>query len=264
MAVKYDDLRVVMLSYLRMHPRDQFNLIGGSIQRFYETEGFQLDETDLENLQQVIHELYLERIFILGSRPMSSGAGAWSWPFYRLTKYGEGVVNNPEYQPHDPTGYLSRIQADLPTIDPAIVRYLEEGVKCYRNNLLLASAVMIGCAAEKAMLLLIDAFGNAIADAEKKAKYGKEVKARMISRKYEALWKRLEPLAQQLPDGLGDDMHVILDRIFDLIRTTRNDAGHPTGKKIERETVHANLLLFPSYCKRVYGLIHHFSHNQVS
>lgn len=263
MAIEYKNLRAVMLDYLKKHSDGDFTLPNEDISQFFDNQGFQLEKSDWMNLQQVIHELYHDRIIFLGQRTGGDNQ-AWSFPWYRLTEYGKQVVNNPEYQPHDPTGYLSRIQADVPTIDPAIIRYLEEGINCYRNNLLLASAVMIGCSAEKAMLLLIDAFGNAIADAEKKAKYGKEVKARMISRKYEALWKRLGPLAQQLPDGLGDDMHVILDRVFDLIRTTRNDAGHPTGKKIERETVHANLLLFPSYCKRVYGLIHHFSHNKVS
>jgi len=30
-------------------------------------------------------------------------------------------------------------------------------------------------------------------------------------------------------------------------------------KAIEREIVHANLLLFPIFSKRVYGLIRHFS-----
>jgi hypothetical protein len=55
----------------------------------------------------------------------------------------------------------------------------------------------------------------------------------------------------------------ILERVFYLIRTARNDAGHPTGRKIEKEVIHANLLLFPSYCKRVYGLIEYFSSNQI-
>ena len=107
---------------------------------------------------------------------------------------------------------------------------------------------MIGCAAEKAMLQLIETLGNAINDAGKKAKFEKDTKTRMISQKYAILWKIIEPLASSLPDELGMDLHVILDRVFDLIRTTRNDAGHPTGKIIEKETVHANFLLFPNYC----------------
>jgi hypothetical protein len=51
----------------------------------------------------------------------------------------------------------------------------------------------------------------------------------------------------------------IIDSTFDIIRTTRNDAGHPSGNIIEKETVHANLLLFPIFCRRIYGLIQQFS-----
>lgn len=35
----------------------------------------------------------------------------------------------------------------------------------------------------------------------------------------------------------------------------RNDAGHPTGIKIEREEANALLLLFPVYAKTAYGLV---------
>jgi hypothetical protein len=264
MPVELGHVREVMLEYLRRSPQGQFNLIGdASLKNLFAEHGFPLQEGDLEKIQQVVHELYLDRIIFLGYSPKALGDGAWNWPFYRLTEYGKMVVNNREYQPHDPDGYLGRLKREIPAVDQVILRYLEEGLTCYKQHLLLASAVMIGGAAEKAMLLLVDAFGNALSDTKAKERYEKETASWLISRKYEALWKRLESLASQLPDGLGDNLHVILDRVFDLIRTTRNDAGHPTGKQIEREAVYANLLLFPGYSKRVYALIDHFSRNKI-
>jgi hypothetical protein len=149
----------------------------------------------------------------------------------------------------------------IPAIHADILRYCEEALLCFRYGALLASAVMLGCAAEKAALLLIDAFGKAIADPTKRAKYEKEIDHWVISTKYKTLWKRLEPLIPTLPQDLGDGLHTILDRVFDLIRVTRNDAGHPTGKAIEREVILGNYILFPSYCKRVYGLIDYFTKN---
>ena len=263
MAVEYHNIRAVMLEYLRSHPDGQFNLIGDkSIFHLFAERGFALDNEDLEILQQVVHELYIEKIIFLGHSPRSTGSGAWSWPFYRLTQHGQKVVNNIEYQPYDPSGYLSRIKAEIPAIDEVIVMYLEECLNCFRSHYLFSAAVMMGCAAEKAILLLVEVFGNAISDPAEQKKYEKETKDWMIRRKYQAVWKRLEPMAPGLPNQLGDDLHTILDRVFDLIRTTRNEAGHPRGKKIEIETMHANLLLFPSYCKRVYGLINHFSSGQ--
>lgn len=122
---------------------------------------------------------------------------------------------------------------------------------------------MPGAALFSPKLQLIETYGKTITDPTKRAKFEADTGERQaISRKYEALWKRLEPLTATL-DSLGHDLHVILDRVFDLIRSTRNDAGHPSGKLIERETVHANLLLFPMYCRRVYGLIEHFAVNPI-
>jgi hypothetical protein len=264
MTVEYKNIRPVVLEYLKKRPKGQFNLIGNqSLKLLFEKYEFPLDEKNMEILQQVIHELYIEKIIYLGDSPNASGAGAWSWPFYRLTQYGEKVVNNTEYQPYDPSGYLLRLKSEMPSIDEVILRYLEESLNCFRANFLFAAAVMIGCAAEKCMILLIEIFAQSILDSTKREKYEKEIDARMISRKYEAIWKRLEPIASSLPNELGNDLHVILDRIFDLIRTSRNEAGHPTGKKVEQEVVHANLILFPSYCRRVYGLIDYFSKSKI-
>lgn len=58
-------------------------------------------------------------------------------------------------------------------------------------------------------------------------------------------------------------MELKLDGIFALIRAARNDGGHPTINDVSRETVHANLLLFPSYCERAYGLIQHLNANAI-
>lgn len=66
-------------------------------------------------------------------------------------------------------------------------------------------------------------------------------------------------MANKLPDALGDNLESIIHNAFDVIRTTRNDAGHPSTGLIEKDAVHANLLLFPIFCNRIYKLIDHFS-----
>jgi len=160
------------------------------------------------------------------------------------------VISTTEYQPHDPDGYLARIKSDIPEIDEVIIRYLEESLSCYRKNLLLAAAVMLGCAAEKSVLLLVQAFGESLSGKDRE-EYEKETKSFIISQKWKALWKRLEPLSGSLPRPLGDDLGTTLEPVFYVIRVTRNEAGHPTGKRIEKETV--------IFCKRIYGLIQYFS-----
>jgi hypothetical protein len=249
-----------MLDYIKRRKEGQFNL-HSELKSYFQGLDIQLDDNDLRTVEQVIHEFYLEGILVPGVKPkanMTMQSGTLIFPHYHLTEYGEKVISTTEYQPHDPDGYLARIKTDIPEIDEVIIRYLEESLSCYRKNLLLAAAVMLGCAAEKAILLLIEAFGKTLTGSNK-TDFEKEINTHIISRKYRALWTRLEPMAERLPDNLGDNLRNIIDGTFDIIRTTRNEAGHPSGNIIEKETVHANLLLFPIFCKRIYGLIKYFS-----
>ncbi|MCW8129379.1 MAG: hypothetical protein KIS92_03260 [Planctomycetota bacterium] len=264
MTVEYGRLRTALLEYLRLRNRGQINFMGGAgeIGAFCRERGLSLDLEDQELVCQVFHEFYLERIIVSGDRP--NGTGAMAWPFYRVTEFGRKVIEAKEYEPYDPGGYLGRLRLEIPNLDSVIVRYLEEAIGSLRSDHLLAAAVMLGCAAEKAMLLLIDEFGTALSDPAKKGQFQREISSHwMIQRKYVAFWKRLEPMVKSLPSNLGDDLHVMLDRIFDLIRTARNEAGHPTGKVVDRDAVRANLILFPGYCRRAYRLIEHFSANPI-
>ena len=260
MATEYKILRSKMLDYLKNRQIEAFDLYG-VIRPYFRNQTIELDDNDLRTVEQIFHEFYLEGILIPGRKPkadMQSQSGTLIFPFYHLTEYGEKVISTTEYQPHDPDSYLARIGDDIPGIDGVIIRYLEECLSCFRRNLLLAAAVMLGCAAEKAVLLLVQAYGDSLSGEEKEA-YEKETGSRIISRKWKALWQRLEPSSKSLPGPLSDDLPTILERVFDIIRVTRNEAGHPQARILEKETVHANLLLFPIFAKRVYGLIQHFS-----
>lgn len=257
MAIEYAQLRQIVLDYVKSRPQGQVNLMGDN---FVQVQArhleLQYEDEDGMRALEIFHELYREGVIVSGSHPRS--IGAMEWPLYRVTEYGRKVLETADYVPHDPEGYLAKIKRDVPEIDPAIIRYLEEALGCFKAGHLLAAAVMTGCAAEKAMLLLVEAFGDALGDAEEQQRYKKVVEKQwMISRKYHELWKRLSQKLKQMPEPLQEDLGVILDRVFDLIRSTRNDAGHPAGKIVDRDIVRANFILFPSYCKRIYGLIEH-------
>jgi len=263
MAIEYAQLRSVILDYLKENPGGVVNFAVGysGILEYCKRRGIELSRReDAPTVMRIFHELYLERIIITGQGPEKGQASEeMGWPVYRLTDYGYQAIKQNDYAPYDPDQYLARLRERIPAVDDVIVRYAAEALACLRANCLLAASVMLGCAAEKAILQLVDAFGNAIKRAADKAAYDKETRSWVISTKYEALWKRLEPLSPSLPKELRDDLHAKLDQAFDLIRTTRNAAGHPTGKTVDRETVLANLILFPVYCKRVYDLVAHFA-----
>ena len=77
---------------------------------------------------------------------------------------------------------------------------------------------------------------------------------------YFALWtefrKRIEPARKELPDGLADAL--TLDAIADLIRLTRNEVGHPTGRQIDEDTARVHLAIAPTYLRKMSQLSAHF------
>lgn len=83
-----------------------------------------------------------------------------------------------------------------------------------------------------------------------------------IYRKFKAFDARLTTVKRQMPRGLTESLDSILDGIFDSIRSSRNDAGHPaSGGQVSRDIIFSQLRLFLTYCQRIYGLIGWFSAN---
>jgi len=212
-------------------------------------------------IYQIYHELYLERIIFPGNAIHTSASSPMGWPTYQFTDHGRRVLQTREYSPYDPDGYLRRLKEEIPDIDDTIVRYAGESLHCLKTDCLLAAAVTIGCASEKAMLLLIERFGEAISDPTKKDQYAKDTGSWMIFAKYKAFRKYLDGVAHDMPKELRGLLDSQLHGIFDLIRRTRNEAGHPTGDPIPRDSVLANHIVFPGYCRYVYALMARFGDN---
>ena len=103
------------------------------------------------------------------------------------------------------------------------------------------------------MLVLRKSVHAALDSNEKKQRFDDDAQG-SIKRVYDSIWKKLDPVREQMPESLRDSLQVELDGIFGLIRKTRNEAGHPTGRSIEREEAEALLLLFPTHAKTVFSL----------
>jgi len=124
---------------------------------------------------------------------------------------------------------------------------------------------MLGCSSEKAILLLCDSLGNAIQDSTKRKKYFNELGNTIsIFEKYSIFKKKFSLIKNKLPKELKYNVDSHLEGIFNLIRDTRNEAGHPAlGGEIDQDTVDSHLRLFVPYCKRVYGLIEWLEKNEI-
>jgi hypothetical protein len=123
---------------------------------------------------------------------------------------------------------------------------------------------MLGAASEQAILLLIESCAESISDTASKERFRIDVeKAPSIFRKYAIFDQRLPAARSHIPKELTDNLDSMLRGVFDLIRNSRNDAGHPaTGAEVNRDAIYSHLRLFIPYCQRIYGLIFWFSSNK--
>jgi hypothetical protein len=122
---------------------------------------------------------------------------------------------------------------------------------------------MLGGASEKAFLLFLETFTNAMTNASEKNRFQRLQKCIKTKQKFDQTKAKLMNIRATLPKELSNELEFQFDGIFNLIRLARNDAGHPSGQKIERDMAFAYLLSFRIYCKKIYELIGYFGSQKI-
>ncbi|MFG3679928.1 hypothetical protein ACGF5H_07460 [Micromonospora chalcea] len=190
----------------------------------------------------------------LDTAGQGSGTENWQW---RLSADGQRVAKGGSWEPRDPDGYLDRVRREIPDLDDFIELYLTEALRSFNARCYLATSVMLGVAAERAFLVMAQSYATSLTA-------GAPAMAKELAKprsNYFALWtefrKRIEPVRQDLPDGLADAL--TLDAIADLIRLTRNEAGHSTGRQIDEDTARVHLTIAPVYLRKMKQLTVHFA-----
>ena len=212
-----------------------------------------------DKITAVIWELIVEGVYTPGT-----GMQHPNLPFLRVTDYGVKCFEAGELTAHDPDDYLKRLRTACPSIDETTLLYTEEALDTFRVGKHLAATVMIGVAAENMLFRLVGGVAAALSTLEQKTKFEKETKkGRSAKAQHDEVLKTLRAPGPQIPEELAYLLTQHIDGIYDLIRRTRNEAGHPTGKRLGRDETHALLLLFPTYCKTVHDLIEWLAKNQI-
>ncbi|MGO8683651.1 MAG: hypothetical protein ACLQUT_03590, partial [Thermoleophilia bacterium] len=144
------------------------------------------------------------------------------------------------------------IRTDL---DDLVQLYVTESLEAYNASCYLASSVMIGVASERAFQLLGEAFAAWLPETESnKFRSVFDHPSRTYSSKFFEFRKRLEPRKPSLPTEFSDNMALTLDSVLDLLRVTRNEAGHPTGRRVKRDDAYMNLHMFARYLEKMFEL----------
>ncbi len=248
-------LRPLVLDVLRRDPETQFVNVEHEIRRI--APDYQ--SSDALKLHEIFWELLIQGILAPGFNSSNLNL-----PFIHVTEYGKRCIEANSILPHDPDGYLKRLEklVERP-LDVTVMTYAREGLLTFLAGHYLAATVMLGVASEQCIDLLIESYANAITNTSQKAAFEKKINqaGRSVKNRFDTLRNELFKLT--LPSPLYDALDIQLSGIFTLIRYSRNDAGHPTGRVIDRDMAHGNLLLFPQYCKRVYDLIEYFKTHPV-
>ncbi len=188
-----------------------------------------------------------------------SGTDNWRW---RLSERGRAAATGGSWEPYDPEGYLTRLRRQVPDLDPVALRYVKEALGAFNARCFLASSVMLGVASEQVFIGLANSTVAAfdavpeLGGAADKLKQALNNPKQSQHTRFLELRKRLEPLRPKLPDDLGDNL--TMDAVSDLLRVTRNEAGHPTGRDVDENTAYTHLQMAARYLEKMTALRHHF------
>lgn len=244
----YDEAKAMGLYGVKDEPAHR---TGVRMTRYGSGDGEHLSASDYARAMSIWWDLFIEGIV----RPGLNDGANLELPHFHVTEWGKEKLKANPATPYDPDGYFQRLSAAVPNLDPVIMTYLGESLATFRINCLLSSAITLGCASEKALLLLIDAYTGALAS-PKKETFQQKTEGKMIRKQYDEFNKMLDGhLRALLPGEVKENLDTALTSVFNLFRTHRNEAGHPTGKVLTREESFAHITVFPLYVKKVYELI---------
>jgi hypothetical protein len=192
----------------------------------------------------------LIRMGVVGVPGGDMGIVVGAIPRLIVTRRGRALLERGEQSPHDPVKFLQAVRRRVRAADEIALAYLNEAVGAWAAGLNRASAVMLGCACERLVLLLAQAVATA-GVSPWDAKLTKELQAvpTRISVLFEEVRKCLLHLAgdKKLPGDVADALDRKLSAIFDHARAVRNKSGHPTGADVSADDAEAGLLLFPGF-----------------
>jgi hypothetical protein len=183
---------------------------------------------------------------------MAGSFDNWHW---RLSEDGRAAARSDLWEPRDPQRYLARLRERVPSLDPVADMYVTEALRSFNARCYLASSVMLGVAAEQVFGRVAEAFVVGAPHDTAKLRKLLDAQSATYHQRFIEFRKRLEPLRPSLPDGLADN--ITLDAVADLLRVTRNEAGHPAGRRIDQDTAHTYLQMAGVLLAKMVDLAEH-------
>lgn len=220
----------------------------------------QLSPIDRLTLSEIIWDLIQERVLTPGEHLADQG-----FPFFRLTEFGRSYISQAGPHFYDPQGYMEDLRNMVQNLDPVIEQYIFESLNCYRQQLFFASAVMIGAASEKAILLLLQAITNSMSNLNSKKKATQLLDRPNLPEIFDTINKTVNMLikAKSIPYSVHQGCTEHLKSLLEMIRVQRNDAIHPITGQVNRTKVFLSLQTIPVALESINRLIEWFGNNPI-
>jgi shikimate 5-dehydrogenase len=125
----------------------------------------------------------------------------------------------------------------------------------------MAASVMLGVASEAALYRLLDSFKKSIHVNPRAIEKAEKLENKISTTdKFKVVYDEIQDKKKDLEPSLAEVIEYNLNGIFNLIRLQRNESGHPTGTRPDKDQMYANLIVFIMYCKTLYDLIKWLEH----
>jgi hypothetical protein len=261
-----EELKLMLIEHFKRFPQTQVaNILGsnGVEQQIHR----ELSEQESQTALEIIHEFIVTNIVMTSANRYTTG-----WPWLSVTAHGKEVLAKSGPPVYDYDGYMADLKKRVPDLDTVVEQYIGESLRTYQGNSYLASMAMLGCASERAMRVLFDAYLGAIdkeAKSDEEAKNRNKLRSRLegreISRAYEEFRKSFDTTRAQVHDStIVNDFDIHVDGVFHFIRLLRNSILHPKGNPtITSAIIYANLQQFSQYVETIFRLVSFYKNNSV-
>lgn len=252
-----EELKTRVLDYLKVNGGTQYeNLRQFGLEKSINRN---LTHAEDEMLLEILHELHTANVLMPAYNRSNTG-----WPFFGLTTHGREVLATAGPPVYDYDGYLRDLRARA-SIDPIVESFLSEALLAYQRSLFMAAVAMLGCASERAIWLLMNAYVDAIADQSNRAKLRGRIESRDISFAYKRFRESFDSTRNQLSLDLAGDFDVQVDAVFQFARLLRNSVVHPSSMpSISHGVAYASLQQFSYYLPTISKIITQLSSTPIT
>ena len=161
---------------------------------------------------------------------------------------------------------ITRLSETIPSLDPTVVALINQSIVCLEAGSLAGCTILIGCASERAVWLLIDAYSQAISDKSNRDRFIQNTRSKYVAQAYD-IFKQSVRSCKNHPEIASHfhDWQTQVDALFNFFRTCRNEVGHPiVPPSLDKGSLLANLGQFAKYIEIIGKLINYFKTHKIT